>query len=686
MAREGDAFVDFHANTDPVEGEAERGIKRAAENLENDELKDIGKDFGEVLADNMGDELERSGPKLGKSVEKGLKKTKVKTKVTVEFDRDNTMVRRWVSTVTDEIEGAFADSSGPGGPFSRIGRGIADAIGAGFNVSGRSPLIALLIPLVGVVVGLVTALLQAINALAAVLLTIPALISAILLQVGVLVLAFKGVGTAVQGAFAAKNATELNAAIKDLTPSAQAFVKSLLPLKPLFTQLKALAQENFFKSLGDVIPRIQKALGPTLVAGFGRLASALGSLFRDLGLFFASPAFVLFVKDVIPSTVRWLQNFGPNFIKFLTGLFEMSRAILPFLEKLGQILGGTLFQLGVFFSGLANDPTFQKWLSDMQSTLEATLELLGQLIQFVAVFLAQLNSAGGEALIDALSAAFEQLTFFFGSEVGKKALEGLIDLGIISIKVFTGLIILLGLILALLEGVGEFFHNDFLPMLQTIGQGFVDLVTFIGLKIGEFFTWLGGQILKFLGMGDAAISGFSGRVRGTLAALGATISASWNRIIAEVRGIPTRIRNALGDLGGLLVSAGRNLIQGLINGIRNMLGPLGSVVSGAANLIGGFFNQSPAKWGPLSGKGDPLFKGQEFIRRLAAGMTMEAPALRSASTEATSNIVFGPNSIGVNFNGALPTNQQATSTGSAVGNGILGQLAARNTRLAVRTL
>jgi len=686
VAREGDAFVEFHADTDQVEPEARRGIKEAAEHIEDRDLKKIGKDFGEVTADSMGDELERSGPKLGKSIERGLGKTKVRTKVVAEFDRDNNMVRRWVTTVTDEIEEAFSDAGRPGGPFNRVGRGIADAIGAGFNVSGRSPLVVALIPLVGVIVALVAAALQAINAIAAVLLTLPALISAVVLQAGVLITAFEGVGTAVQGAFAAKNATELNAAIKGLTPSAQTFVKSLLPLKPLFSQLKALAQENFFKSLGDVIPRIQAALGPTLLRGFSVLASALGMLFRDLGLFFASPAFVAFVRDVIPSTVRWLQNFGPNFIKFMTGLFEMSRAILPFLEKLGQMLGGTLFQLGVFFSGLAKDPTFQKWLSDMQSTLESTLELLGQLIQFVTVFLAQLNAAGGENLITALGDAFELLSFFFASNAGKKALEGLVDLGIISIKVFTGLIILIGLLLSLLEGVGEFFHNDFLPMLESLGAIFLITVTLLGGAIVAFLKWVGEGILKLLGLGDSAVSGFSKRVTGAFNDLGAKISARWNLILGEIRAIPGRIRAGLGDLGGLLVRAGRNLIGGLINGMKSMFPDLSNVVARVTGLISGFFNHSPAKWGPLAGKGDPFFSGQEFVKRLAAGMTMEGPTLRSASTEATSNIVFGPNSIGVNFNGALPTNQQATSAGSAVGSGILGQLAARNTRLAVRTL
>ena len=100
---------------------------------------------------------------------------------------------------SNEIEDAFTKASGPGGPFSKIGQGVADAIGAGFNVSGRSSLILFLIPLVGAIVGLVLAAVQAANALVAVLATVPALIAGIGIQVAVLALAFHGLGTAIRG-------------------------------------------------------------------------------------------------------------------------------------------------------------------------------------------------------------------------------------------------------------------------------------------------------------------------------------------------------------------------------------------------------------------------------------------------------------------------------------------------------
>ena len=81
-----------------------------------------------------------------------------------------------------------------------------------------------------------------------------------------------------------------------------------------------------------------------------------------------------------------------------------------------------------------------------------------------------------------------------------------------------------------------------------------------------------------------------------------------------------------------------------------------------------------------------MIAGQKTIQRFAEGMKLEIPELRSVSSDMVSNIVFGPGAIRVDFNGQLPTQEQAQQTGSAVGAGINRQLAARDTRLAVRTL
>ncbi|MFC5184366.1 phage tail tape measure protein [Actinomadura harenae] len=92
------------------------------------------------------------------------------------------------------------------------------------------------------------------------------------------------------------------------------------------------------------------------------------------------------------------------------------------------------------------------------------------------------------------------------------------------------------------------------------------------------------------------------------------------------------IKNVTSDFGNLLWDAGKNLIQGLINGIKSMAGGVWDAIKGIAGNISGFFPHSPAKHGPLSGSGDPLLSGQQLAARIAAGMLAGAPGVSAAAT------------------------------------------------------
>lgn len=646
----GDAFIDVHANMGPFDREIDSGLDRIADDAEQG-LDKTGKSFGKKISDSMVGDLGRRGKQYGKAIEDATKNVIIKVRSKLDF---RNVFRRNRTTgigdrLVEEVEEAFIRAAGPRGPFSKIGQGIADAIGSGFNVSGRSPLIAVLLPALLALFGVIVAAIQAVNALVALLVTIPALITAIGLQIGVVALAFNGVGEAIQGAFAAKNAKELNAALKGLTPSAQSFVKSLLPLKGLFKDLKALAQENLFKALGDSVAKIFVNIGPTLRRGVASLATSLGTFFKQLADFFASPMFVTFVRDVFPSTAKFLAQFGPAFVTLLEGLIAAANAALPFLNDVGSLLSGAFQQLGYFLQNAANDPAFQQWLNDMYETLKSVVGLFNVLVGFVTVFLDELNKAGGKSVIDELTRAFEMLIFFLSSPLGQKAMEGLINLAIIGIKSFTGLLLVILSIVAVMEVAGEAiraFVEFAVGGIQRLIQWFVDLWTRVN-RLSKVNT-------------DA--------------------------MIRNVAAIPGRIVAMFGNLGGVLFNAGRSLLTGFINGIKSQFGALRAAASAAIAAVAGFFPHSPAEFGPLSGSGAPFDRGQKMMEDFAQGMKSETPTLRTASMEATSNVVFGPNSIQMQFHGPVPNQTQARSIGSAMGNGAADMIAARNTRLAVRTL
>lgn len=689
MASIGEAFIDVHANTQPFHREVARDLDRAADDAEG-ELNKTGRSMGDKVSDGIVTTLRRRGKSFAKAIGDGTRNQVIRVRSIFRFDQIRDSIRRRFrrdvgDTISEEIRDAL-DRSGRSGVFNKIGLGLADAIGAGFNVSGRSPLIAVLLPALAALVGVILAAVQAANALVAVLFIIPGLLASIGLQVGVLFIAFNGMGKAIQGAFAAKNAKELRLALKDLTPSARSFVRSLLPLRELFREIGRNVQERFFNRLGGVIAAIRKALGPSLVQGFGDVAAAFGGFARAFGELLASPGFVRFFNTLIPATTRWIDKFGQSLFGkrgFVTAMIAMATALMPFMEKFGDIVLRNLDRISGLMFAFTTNPATSKWLDDMAATLQLVFDLLFKVGEFLFVFLDQLNRAGGQNIITVLMQALQQLMFVLSSPVGQKAMEGLVNLGIIGIKAFTGLVVAILGVLAALEVFGEWFRVTggpfVLDVLRAIGQAAVNMATFLGVwieriirAIGGFFVWLWNKVTV---------------TKGTFSSLVAGAVSMGSALLARFRAIPGQIVGALKNLPSLLINSGRALIQGLINGIQQKIQPLLNLLNWIASRVGGFFGNSPAIYGPLKGRGWTKFRGQNLMKGLIEGIQAETPTLRQTIESVSSNIVFGPKSVQVNFQGTgPPTEPQARTIGAAVGVGAANMIAARNTRLAVRTM
>lgn len=105
---------------------------------------------------------------------------------------------------------------------------------------------------------------------------------------------------------------------------------------------------------------------------------------------------------------------------------------------------------------------------------------------------------------------------------------------------------------------------------------------------------------------------------------------AWNdmkKLASDVfHGIVKLITDIASGFGNLLYDAGRNLISGLINGIKSMAGGVWNSMQDLVNSISGFLPHSPAKWGPLSGSGDPYLSGREIANRVGQGVADNAAA------------------------------------------------------------
>jgi hypothetical protein len=109
----------------------------------------------------------------------------------------------------------------------------------------------------------------------------------------------------------------------------------------------------------------------------------------------------------------------------------------------------------------------------------------------------------------------------------------------------------------------------------------------------------------------------------------ATISRA-TALIAWVKGIPGRVKSALGNLGNVLVGAGRALIRGFINGIKGMIGSVKSAAGSVVSAARDFFPFSPAKEGPFAGKGYTLYSGRALADAFGQGILDGTPGIQSA--------------------------------------------------------
>lgn len=126
------------------------------------------------------------------------------------------------------------------------------------------------------------------------------------------------------------------------------------------------------------------------------------------------------------------------------------------------------------------------------------------------------------------------------------------------------------------------------------------------------------------------ISAIVGIVRNHFNRAKSAIQSVLSSAISVVRGFPGRVGSALGNLGSLLFSKGKALIQGFINGIKSMIGAASSAARSVVGAVTKFLPGSPAEEGPLSGRGYVLLRAQRFMDDFAKGITTNAAKPRRA--------------------------------------------------------
>lgn len=136
------------------------------------------------------------------------------------------------------------------------------------------------------------------------------------------------------------------------------------------------------------------------------------------------------------------------------------------------------------------------------------------------------------------------------------------------------------------------------------------------------------------------------------------VSTAFEAVLGIVRGIPSQIVEALGDLGSLLRDSGAALMRGFGDGITSMIGSIKEKASGAVQAVRDFFPFSPAKTGPFSGRGYVTYSGKALMGDFAKSIQSQEGLLTSSARKALVGVqgsFNAPQLPGANVNRSVST-------------------------------
>ena len=340
---------------------------------------------------------------------------------------------------------------------------------------------------------------------------------------------------------------------------------------------------------------------------------ALWSAFSPLSMIFAAigPQLPGLVNSFVGLAVALAGALGSALVGIMPSITELSGALVdilsgvltnvlpPLMEFAGWLADNVQVVLGFAVAIGAAVLAFQLYTATMAIVRGATVLWAG--VQAILNGVMAMNPIGIIVLaIIALVAAIiwvaTQTTFF------QDAWAVMVDIFVNTMGMFS-----------------DFFTNtigmfvDFFT--NTVGM-FVDfgvkVVAFIsgfweGLKttFAAAIAFLLDLFFKFhpLGILIAHFGEIVAFFKTAMSNIGTEVSSGIETAIGFFRDLPGNVLSSLGDMGSFLLTAGRDLIGGFIDGIKGAVSGVGDAIGGVMNFVGGFFPHSPAKRGPFSGSG-----------------------------------------------------------------------------------
>lgn len=286
----------------------------------------------------------------------------------------------------------------------------------------------------------------------------------------------------------------------------------------------------------------------TAVAGLGKVAGAAQDVSNILG------------ETATARATAFYRNLKTNLVDFLGG------TVIPALQKAGAWIKntfGSLFDdVGKFVSAIFQGPSADtpEWMVSLALAVRQLGDVLGGI---------------GTAVKEQFLPALAQIMPVIAPIIGWLVSTGLTvfkQFAIGMVQGATGLLQALSGLLNFLKGI---FSGDWSMIwvgLKNLAVGFFNSIVglFASVLVGGFRQAMSSLGAWISGAWNSLWSGLKSTAsswgQSILSGLSSLVSGIWNFF----RSLPGQILSALGGLGNLLYNAGRDMINGMIRGLRDM--------------------------------------------------------------------------------------------------------------------
>ncbi|WIC90165.1 tape measure protein [Arthrobacter phage VroomVroom] len=390
--------------------------------------------------------------------------------------------------------------------------------------------------------------------------------------------------------------------------------------------------------IGDMISGAFTQLAPVFASLVPQILTLVSSL-SPLSLIFQA------LQPVIPSLIATLTQLG---MAVGTILGTAISAVTPIISQLVTILSSTF---------VAIMPAVNAMLITLGNAFMTLAPVIGQVLTQVGSLVVSLVGSLAPILTQLVSAVMPMVVSIFGSVVN--AIGPLITtiMGVlipviqallpVVTTVFSAVAAIVTSVMQIIQGVIQVVTGIISGNWSSVWQGIQNIAQGVWSAIGAIISGAISVVQSVIGaalniissLWSGAWSRISSFLSGVWSSITSAVSAGVGNVVSFFSSLPGKILGALGGLAGTLLQAGRDAIQGFINGITGMAGSvISAITSTITNALPDFVKKalgihSPSRVFMALGKHTAdgmalgITKGAKGVQRAADGLVPKAPRI-----------------------------------------------------------